>query len=587
MPPIKTSAEIDPVTHWAEEVADGAIVQGPHVRAAARRHLRDLERGRERGLVWDVAESNRRIELFPKYLRLNGGEFEGVPFELHPTQKFRIGSLFGWKRDNGERRFRRFYDEEGKGNGKSPLLAGIGYMGLVFDSAPRAEIYAAARTKEQVMTLFRDAVAMRDLSPALKARVGARGRDPVTQLVYVGRRGDKRFFSPVSSDDGKSGPRPYMVLLDELHEHRNSRTYEMFERGLSKVGANTLIAMATNSGHDRKSFCFEQHLYAIKVAAGDIEDEHSDRTFAFVCGLDPDDDWSEDESCWQKANPLLGVKLKIDDLREAVKQAKAIPGTRNEVARLHFCEWTESHTVWIARETLQACEDPSFDLKAFEGEECFVALDLGARRDMTGLAVCFRDGVDREGRPKFALWAHGYTPKDTLIERARLDQAPYPVWVRDGHITATPGSAVRLDHVARMLANLNERFVIRVLAYDNWSFEEFEDRLAEIGLTLPILQHPQGTNKSQKSPLFMPDSIANFEDAIYEKRLRVAVNPALRAAIMSATFYTTSSGLRRFDKPKATARIDLGVAAAMAIGAAVKGPADTMSDVAKLGIELI
>lgn len=587
MKPNATSHEIDPVTSWAEDVVAKKIVQGPHIRAAAARHLRDLERGRERGLVWDLAEANRRIGLFPKYLRLNGGEFEGVPFDLHPTQKFRIGSLFGWRKENGERRFRRFYDEEGKGNGKSPLLAGIGFMGLAFDNMPRAEIYAAARTKEQVMTLFRDAVAMRDLSPELKARVGARGRDPVTELIYVAKRGDKRFFRPVSSDDGKSGPRPFVVLLDELHEHRNSRAYEMFERGLSKVGTNTLIAMATNSGHDRKSFCFEQHVYAIKVAHGEIEDEHSDRTFSFVCSLDDDDDWTEDEACWGKANPLLGVKLKVDDLREAVKQAKAIPGTRNEVARLHFCEWTEAHTVWIGRETLQACEDPGFDLDEFKGRECIAALDLGARHDMTALILVFDDGRDAEGRQKLALWGRGYTPRDTMVERARVDQAPYPVWERQGFIKATDGTTVRLDHVAKDLVELNARFPMRLLVYDTWSFSEFEDQLSAFGFSPRIMQHPQGTNKSQSSPLFMPDSIANFEDAIYERRLRMAVNPALRAAIMSATFYTTATGLRRFNKPKATARIDLAVSAAMAVGASVKKPTDVRSDVAKFGIELI
>ena len=36
-----------------------------------------------------------------------------------------LEAQFGWKRADGTRRFRRFYDEEGKGNGKSPMLAGI------------------------------------------------------------------------------------------------------------------------------------------------------------------------------------------------------------------------------------------------------------------------------------------------------------------------------------------------------------------------------------------------------------------------------------------------------------------------------
>ena len=35
-----------------------------------------------------------------------------------PSQAFIIGSLFGSKREDGRRRFRRAYIEQGKGNGK-------------------------------------------------------------------------------------------------------------------------------------------------------------------------------------------------------------------------------------------------------------------------------------------------------------------------------------------------------------------------------------------------------------------------------------------------------------------------------------
>ena len=96
----------------------GKVVAGPHVRNACRRHLQDLKDGKTRGLVWDNAAASRAINFFPDVLRLNGGQFEGKPYVLHPSQAFRVGSLFGWKKSDGTRRFRRFYDEEGKGNGK-------------------------------------------------------------------------------------------------------------------------------------------------------------------------------------------------------------------------------------------------------------------------------------------------------------------------------------------------------------------------------------------------------------------------------------------------------------------------------------
>jgi hypothetical protein len=49
------------------------------------------------------------------------------------------------------------------------MLAGIGLYCMLADGEARAEVYAAGSKKDQAMVLFRDAVAMRDQSPALSA----------------------------------------------------------------------------------------------------------------------------------------------------------------------------------------------------------------------------------------------------------------------------------------------------------------------------------------------------------------------------------------------------------------------------------
>ena len=64
-----------------------------------------------------------------------------------------------------------------------------------------------------------------------------------------------------------------------------------------------LLIMITNSGSDRQSICWEEHLHAVRVAAGtrDIDDEATyvgepvdDETFSFVCALDKNDDPLDD-----------------------------------------------------------------------------------------------------------------------------------------------------------------------------------------------------------------------------------------------------------------------------------------------------
>ena len=53
--------------------------------------------------------------FFEEVLKLSEGQFEGQPFRLEPSQAFIIGSLFGWKRADGRRRFRRgFCQRDGR-----------------------------------------------------------------------------------------------------------------------------------------------------------------------------------------------------------------------------------------------------------------------------------------------------------------------------------------------------------------------------------------------------------------------------------------------------------------------------------------
>ena len=126
----QTGSLVDRTREYAESVVSGEIVAGPHVRNACHRHLRDLEEGHSRGLWFDIDAAEYAFDFFENILKLSEGQFDGMPFELHPSQAFIIGSLFGWKRKDGTRRFRRAYIEQGKGNGKSPLAGGIGLLGM-------------------------------------------------------------------------------------------------------------------------------------------------------------------------------------------------------------------------------------------------------------------------------------------------------------------------------------------------------------------------------------------------------------------------------------------------------------------------
>lgn len=583
--PPSTSPD-DPVTAWATSVCAGAVVAGPHVRNACRRHLDDLEKGPARGLTWDLAAARRAIEFFPDVLRLAGGQFEGLPFELHPSQQFKVGSLFGWKRADGTRRFRRAYIEEAKGNGKSPVAAGVGMYGLLADQEPRAEVYAAASMKSQAMVLFRDAVAMREQSEALRRRLTPSGGNPVWNLADLSTGS---FFRPISNEEGHSGPRPHIALCDEIHEHRNGAMVEMLERGF-KFRRQPLLMMITNSGSDRRSVCWSEHLHAVRVAAGTMAPDEAatyvgevidDESFSFVCSLDVGDDPLEDPSCWVKANPLLGVTVTEDYLARVVRQAKQIPGKLNGILRLHFCVWTDADTAWMSRAALEAVLDDFDPATEHAGASVWLGADLSASQDLTALAAVVRTGTVEVKRPDgsvaalptFDAWVEAWTPKDTLAERALRDQAPYETWVEDGWLNATPGKVVRMDFVAARVGEVASEFDVQTLAFDAYAFRKnFEPALDEQGITIPLVEHPQGgRRRAPDSDLWMPGSLKALEDLILEGRIRIRRSPVTISAIMSAVTEADPFDNRWFSKRKATNRIDAVVALAMAIGVATAG----------------
>lgn len=569
----------DRATAYAEAVTSGQIIAGPHVRNACRRHLDDLKR--TDGIWFDHEAAQLAFDFFEGVLKLSEGQFEGLPFNLHPSQAFIIGSLFGWKREDGRRRFRRAYIEQGKGNGKSPLAGGIGLYGLCADGEAGAQIYAAAAKREQAGILFADAVKMVKAAPALSKRLefsGGSGRE-----FNIAHHPSQSFFRPVSRDTGKtgSGPRPYFVLADEVHELPDRRILEMLERGF-KFRRQPLLLMITNSGSDRNSIAWEEHEHAIKVAAGNVDavtdptylgDILDDTTFSFVCSLDEGDDPLTDPSCWAKANPLLGVTITEEYLSEIVAQAKAIPGQLNGILRLHFCVWTDAETAWMTRATLEPCI-ADFDIEQHKGEPIWLSLDLSQNRDITALGAVVQTGVDDNNKPTFDAWVEAWTPGDTLRAREMRDKLPYAVWAQEGHIHAPPGESISFRHVAQTLAEYGHDFDVRLVAYDRFAFKRFEEDVNELGLSLPFAEHPQGGLKKGKplepggEGLWMPGSIRLLEEALLEGRIRLKRNPVLISAMMSAVIEEDKWGNHWLAKTRSVNKIDAAVALAMAIGAA-------------------
>ena len=555
----------DPVTAYAEDVVAGEIIAGRPVRLAAQRHLADLENGSARGLVWLGDDVERMLQFFPALLRLDDGE----PFTLEPAQQFIVGSLLAWYNVDGSRRFRTAYVECGKGNGKSPTAAALGLYGLVEDNEPAAEIYSAAVTREQAGIVFRDAKNMVSQNPELQELV----EDHMHNLAVLETRS---FFRPVSSEHkALDGKRVHVALIDELHEHASGLVVDKMRAG-TKGRERALIFEITNSGHSKRSVCWEHHAYSLQVLNGTVD---NDSWFAYVCSLDacavctkagfeqpnPEcercDDW-RDETVWEKVNPLLDVSVSRRYLREQVTEAQGMVTKENLVKRLNFCLWTEQAVRWISSEKWAAGNHGPIALEDLRGRACFCGVDLASTTDLAAVVLVFPPLDDDE--PEWIVVPYFFTPADNVAARREKDRVDYQTWIDAGHMIATEGNIIDYDVIRAHITTLGEIVNIREIPIDRWNSTQLQTQLQGDGFT--VAQFGQGY-ASMSAPS------KRLEELILSNRLSHAGHPVLAWNAHNVQCAMDPAGNIKPDKAKSEEKIDGVVALIMALGRAIVQPA--------------
>jgi phage terminase large subunit-like protein len=525
------SESADRATDYALKVVAKEIIAGPLVRMACQRHLDDLDNGEKRGLHWSPRKASRIYEFFERFLVI---EETGHPFLLETWQCFVLGSLFGWLGPDGFRRFRTAYIEIGKGNGKTPVAAGLGLFGLFGDGEPSAEVYSAAPVKEQSSYLFNSAKAMAEASTEIHKRLS------FLAASLVDRRSHS-VFRPVSSEHrGLDGKRVHFALVDELHEHPTSVVVDKMRAGF-KGRRQPLMFEITNSGYDRQSVCWDHHELSRQILERGLD---NDAWFAYIAGLDEGDDWKRDPKCWIKANPNLGVSIKAQYLEQLVKEAVQMPAKENIVARLNFCQWTEQDTRAIGMEDWHACRK-EFSAADLLGQRCFGGLDLSATTDLTCWALLFP--AVRENKPVCKILATFWLPEARVDFLEKRDRVHYRLWAQQGFLQLTPGNIVDYDFIREQVMTDARRFNLQEVGYDPWNCRETAIRLQAEGIKMVEMR---------QGPQTMSEPTKQFLAFIMDGRLEHNGHPILTWNASNLRVKQDAHGGIAPDKEKSTKKID-------------------------------
>ena len=568
------------VEPWIEAVLDGREIVGDDVLRAVERHTLDLKCGADRGLWFDVDAADARLE-FCACLRHVTDALAGQPFVPEPAQAFVLGSVHGWMRDDGSRRYTLAYIEVGKKFGKTFLVAGEGLWGVAFDGIEGARVYSIATKEDQARLSWEPAKRMIELSPELAEifRVN-RGR--------IIDEASGSYWAPLGRDtNGEDGKNPSMLLVDELHRHPDGDLYNTVHLSMA-TRSEPLTWIITTAGAGRESFCWSMHKDAENIIRGIAQD---DSTFVFIAAKSEKDDW-RDPISWKKANPNVGVTVREDFLRAECAKAQRNARLENDFRRFFCNEWTEQAVRWLQMAEWDACSTvPVGDWDAAQawreeaerelaGETCYSGLDLGRTTDLCADLLVFPPRPGRSFHPReWIILPMFFIPASKCEDNGEADHVPYRVWEQRGFLRVADGNAITSAYLHDEIERFHRPFNVVEIAYDpGCGARDVAIQLLDDGR--PVVEYPQSW--ANISP-----AAKKLEALILSREIEHGGNPVLRWNAANAAVKIDANENIRPTKAKSQGRIDGIMASIDAIGRAMVAAAPKTSVYETRGVMLL
>ena len=543
-----------PAEQYCRNILTGETIACRWVKLACLRHVMDLQDGAERGLTFDRAAAELRIEFY-KFCRHFEGEWAGRVLEPEPWQQFVNWCVYGWRRADGTRRFRRVYESVARKNGKSTILATDGLYLAFFDGEPGAQVYTAATKEKQAKIIHGASTRMVKSSKALSRIVKV-----FRNNLHVEDTASK--YEPLGQDSHtEDGLNIHAGLIDEYHAHPDDGMYNVLRSGMGSR-SQPILWVITTAGFDKTSACHVEQEYAQNVLDGIFPD---DSYFAIIYTPDDPEDWTN-ETQWIMANPNLGVSVSLTDMREQCEQAKRVPSKQNEFKTKRLNIWTESAMAWITTEHWAQCNG-TIDVEGLRGKTCYGAFDLSSTTDMSAWGLCFPPDTPDD---TYKLLLRFFVPQEDLELRFPNKQILNYIrtWIRQGFIFATPGNVIDYDFIRAQILEDAAAFDIRSIPYDPYNASQLVIDLAKEDLEM--IEFRQGY-------LTMSPAAKDFEIKVLDGKINHGNNPVL-AWMMSCTETATDPAGNikpiKPDRGKTDKRIDGIIAAIMALNVAVRNEKD-------------
>jgi phage terminase large subunit-like protein len=438
----------------------------------------------ERGKHYCLPRVAHVTAFFEQRLVHTKGKWARQPFYLTDWQADDIvHPLFGWvdwseEHEQYVRTYKHAWIEIARKNGKSELLAGIALFLLYGDGEEGAEVYGAAKDREQASIVFNVAERMVELSPTLSRRLEIR-RSP-RRIIY---RDLGAFYAPVARDAGGNlGQNPHGIIFDEVITQPDRSLWDAMRTGMG-ARVQPMMLAATTAGDDHSAFAAEEHAECVRIAD---DPKRQPNRLVYIRNIPRDAD-PFDEANWHLSNPALDTFLSRTTLREEALAAKNDPANENTFRQFRGNQWVSQSTRWMPMHVYDACSGepwltPDWRLKELHGKDVWVGLDLAAKHDLTSACYLIPDEKENTAHALYRFWCpEEAVPTLRMVTNDRVDQ-----WIRDGWLTVLEGAVIDHRQVVMDVSMDIAPFKCREITYDKWSGDflrlEFEDILGKVPL---------------------------------------------------------------------------------------------------------
>src|SRR5580765_323613 len=504
-------------------------------------------RKQRRVLPWNRKGLSRvaKVIAFLEFLPITKGKLTGSNLKLLPSQRAFIEDLYGRPDDAQQVRLGIF--SEPRGNGKTGLVAGLTLCHLLGPEAEmRGECYSAAIDRLQAGLIFNEMEAIILAVPDFAVRCNIQRYRKWIEVIHGFGVGSK--YEALSADARRAhGLAPSFWAYDELAQAKDRVLLDNLQTAMGKRKRSLGVIISTQAADDD---------HALSLLIDDARNNDDPSLVVHLLAAPPDAD-PFDPAVIRAVNPAFGTFLDEADVMNEAERARRMPSFESAFRNLRLNQRIAPHarSQLLTPEVWASGNEPIDQAMFCDGRPVFGGLDLWSTVDLTALVLAAEDDAGN-----VHLLPQAWTPADTLTERSLYDRAHYDEWARDGFMTAVPGKAIDYDWVATALGDAGSRMNLRQVNYDRWAIKQFKQTMDRLGIEAPI--EPMGQGFQDMSP-----AVKAFQLLAVNGRIRHGNHPLLRWCFSNAAVVRDAADNRKLDKSKAYGRIDVAVAAIMAVGA--------------------